>query len=128
MKITFKALAGSVSTDSGDFSGDMSELNGIDCQDRFSDYFGGDESFIGKVKGGYMQFAVENCIVYTTTSYTTTEELSEQEVEELSKYTQGQWSDGIGEGFEQNPCTQINGEDIFISPWFYGQKLEITQK
>ena len=54
--------------------------------------------------------------------------LIEKDLQELVKYTQGQWSDGIGEGFEQNPC-YYDSEDneVFISPWFYGQQVTVQQ-
>jgi hypothetical protein len=55
------------------------------------------------------------------------QKLSDDELTELSKYTQGQWSDGIGEGFEQYPCCQSEGSDVYISPWIPGQKLEVIQ-
>lgn len=44
-------------------------------------------------------------------------------LEELKDYTQGQWSDGIGEGFEQFSYKEIDGEEIYISPWYHGQKI-----
>ncbi len=56
------------------------------------------------------------------------EPLVTDELEILPDYTQGQWSDGIGEGFEQSPCAEENGEEIFVSPWFRGQKAVAIQK
>lgn len=40
------------------------------------------------------------------------------------EYTQGQWSDGIGEGFEQSPVpVGPGGGEYYISPWHRGQVL-----
>lgn len=120
-KITIKAKSGSVGgTD------DLSKLDGIDCQDNFSEYFD-DDSYTDVVSGGYMRFKYENGELYTITTYSSTRELTPDELHDLGEYTQGQWSDGIGEGFEQSPCDEIDGEEIYISPWYGGQKLTITQ-
>jgi len=106
----------------------LNQLDGIDCQDEFSEYFDGDESFADDVTNGYLHFEVEGNKLYSVTEYDSTRELMQDELNELGNYTQGQWSDGIGEGFEQYPCTEIDGEEVFISPWFGDQKLEITQE
>lgn len=54
--------------------------------------------------------------------------LTNGEMDILIDYTQGQLSDGIGEGFEQTPCAVINGEEIYLSPWYRGQILFGTQE
>ena len=54
--------------------------------------------------------------------------MDQDELESLAEYTQGQWSDGIGEGLEQYPCyTSNNGEEAYISPWFSWQQITTTQ-
>jgi hypothetical protein len=104
----------------------INKLDGIDCQDEFVEYFDGDTK--GKLESGYMDFKVENNELWTITTYTSNEELTEDELKELGDYTQGQWSDGIGEGFEQQPCSYTDDdEEIFISPWSMGQELIIEQ-
>jgi hypothetical protein len=109
--------------------GNLSELDGIDCQDNFVEYFDSDFSFKNNIESGYMYFLFKNGKLWTVTEYFSDRELSKDELEKLSSYTQGQWSDGIGEGFEQEPCYYgSEGEDeIFISPWKRGQELETTQ-
>jgi hypothetical protein len=105
----------------------LKELNGIDCQDCFSEYFD-DTSYSNDVTGGYMFFKYENGKLMTYTTYDSNRKLTPSELENLSDYTQGQWSDGIGEGFEQYPCGyDDNGDDIYVSPWFFGQEVEVEQ-
>lgn len=123
-KIKLKGLAGQTNAQ------DLSILNGIDCQDEFSEYF--DEDFLSDkgVESGYMHFEynpTENEL-YTIVEYSSEEELNEEEMNKLIAYTQGQLSDGIGEGFEQFSCIEEDDEEIFISPWFYGQILTATQE
>lgn len=111
---------------------DLKQLDGIDCQDNFSDYFGSDEKLLVDkgVNGGYMHFEYDKDInkLMTITTYQSRERLNEEELKTLADYTSGQWSDGIGEGFEQYP-QYIENEEVYISPWFFGQKVitEITE-
>jgi len=105
----------------------------------FSEYFSesfkiGNKLFINEqplidkgVSGGNMWFEIKNDKIWTITEYESKEKLNEEELEMIKKYTKGQWSDGIGEGFEQFPIMQWNGQDVYLSPWFFGQKLEISQ-
>jgi hypothetical protein len=114
----------------------IKELDNISCEDVFSDYF--DEAHNGLlyqqplidkgVDGGYMFFKYENNKLWTITTYESPEELTDDELEILMTYTQGQWSDGIGEGFEQYPCTEDNeGNEVYVSPWFKDQQIFINQ-
>jgi len=106
----------------------LSELDGIDCQENFAEYFDSDFSFKDDIKSGYMYFSFENEKLWTITEYRSNRELSKEELEILSNYTQGQWSDGIGEGFEQQPCYYDNNDDeVYISSWSYGQEVEVSQ-
>lgn len=134
VKITIKGLAGEANIE------DRSLLDGIDCQECFSEYF--HESFnfgeivqeneqplIDKrVKGGYMSFKFISGQLYVIVEYTSDEMLTEHEMNLLINYTRGQLSDGIGEGFEQTPCTEIDGEEIYLSPWYREQILFGTQE
>ena len=104
----------------------LKELDGIDCQDNFTDYFDGD--FAHKLGSGYLQFEVVDDVLYSVTEYSVKEKLTADELKELGEYTQGQWSDGIGEGFEQQPCCEVDGEEVYISAWYWGQELTITQE
>ena len=109
---------------------DVNILDGLsaDCgENEFVQYFD-DSPFYEKLGEGYMSFVVENGKLYTLTEYSVKETLTEEELQELANYTQGHWSDGIGEGFEQFSCMKENGEEIYVSPWCRGQKLEIIVK
>lgn len=103
-------------------------MNSIkDDQDEFSDYFR-EGTWIKDVTGGTLTFKVEDGKLYAITVYESVRRLTNKELVELMDYTVGQWSDGIGEGFEQYPCRVDNGVDYFISPWHTKQKATITQK
>ena len=118
---------------------DKSEFDGIDCQDSFSEYFHeewnidgrhdeNEQSLIDKgVKGGYMKFSYRDGKLYVIVKYRSNKKLDNHEIEVLKDYTQGQMSDGIGEGFEQNPCIYVNDAECFVSPWYHGQVLEVEQ-
>jgi hypothetical protein len=108
----------------------LKELDGIDCIDNFADYFD-ETSYSHNIEEGYMDFRYEDKKLWTYTTYTSDKELNPEELEHLANYTQGQWSDGIGEGFEQFPCyVPSNDEEdgeVYISPWFSGQVLTVIQ-
>ena len=39
-----------------------------------------------------------------------------------------QWYGGVSEVFEQFPCDyEADGAEVYLSPWYHGQKLEIQQ-
>jgi len=107
----------------------LQELDGINCEDNFADYFADESSYNGPIEYGYMRFQFSNGKLWTITEYKSNVELTTDELNDLSEYTQGQWSDGIGECFEQDPVMiDDNGEDVYVSPWFRGQELIITQE
>lgn len=120
-KIIVKALSGCVTG-----ADDLSLLDGIDSPENFSEYFR-ETSYKKDVTGGHMEFKYEQDKLWVLITYSSTRELSEDELKDLGEYTQGQLSDGIGECFEQFPCKKIFSEEIFISPWYSGQKIEVTQ-
>ena len=124
-KVIIKALAGDSYVGEEDII-DRSKLDGIDCQDEFVEYIHTD--FKHKLSSGYMDFRFQDGKLWTYTVYSTKEVLTEDELKELGDYTQGQWSDGIGEVFEQFPCScESDGAEVYLSPWYHGQKLEIKQ-
>ena len=124
-KVIIKALAGDSYVGEEDII-DRSKLDGIDCQDEFVEYM--HEDFKHKLSSGYMDFRFQEDKLWTYTVYSTKEVLTEAELKRLGEYTQGQWSDGIGEGFEQFPCDhEPDGAEVYLSPWYHGQKLEIKQ-
>jgi hypothetical protein len=126
-------IKGEASTDYAD----LAALDGIDCQEEFTEFFSGkykdsenEQALIDKgVCNGYMSFEYKNGKLWTVTTYDSPVQLTEEELNILAEYTQGQWSDGIGEGFEQEPCMyDDDDEEVYISPWSIGQKLIIEQK
>jgi hypothetical protein len=133
-----RAHCSDASTDKWELCTDsqLRELDGIDCQDNFSEYFHGaygsdknEQALIDKgVHSGYMHFVYEDGVLWTITTYNSDEELTRAELDALVDYTQGQWSDGIGEGFEQFACYDDEDGEYFISPWFSGQEVEVEQE
>ena len=124
-KVIIKALAGDSYVGDKDIK-DRSKLDGIDCQDEFVEWM--HEDFKHKLSSGYMDFRFQEDKLWTYTIYSTKEILTADELTRLGEYTQGQWSDGIGEGFEQFPCSyEPDGAEVYLSPWYHGQKLEIKQ-
>ena len=120
-KITIKGVAES------DFH-DLAQLDGIDCHDEFCEYMDNNDcSASDALSNGYLKFEYDGKNLISVNTYESTRELTKDELHDLGEYTQGQWSDGIGEGFEQFPCIVIDGEEVYISPWYGGQKLTITQ-
>ncbi len=119
MKITIKALAGETNAK------DINILNGKDCQDDFVEYMDEEDyPFVSNLEFGHMSFKVDDGKLYTITEYGLQEGagLTDAEIAKLIDYTQGQWSDGIGEGFEQFPCAYQRDEEVFVSPWFRNQE------
>lgn len=105
------------------FEGDLKDLDGIECEDDFADFFDQAKEF--GVLSGRMYFEYVCGELYTVTKYECVRVLTEQEQNILLDYTTGQWSDGIGEGFEQDPVYDDKGEEAYISPWHSGQVAKI---
>ena len=103
---------------------DVKRFNGLSDESNLVDYIDVELSFL---KGGNTIFNTIKDKLYTETTYYSERKLNESQLERLKQYTQGQWSDGWGEGFEQSPVTQINGSDVYISPWHRAQKITISQ-
>ena len=105
----------------------LEDCDGISCHDEFVEYI--DNDYDGALKSGYLHFEVEGSDLMSITEYSSDRELTQDELEELASYTQGQWSDGIGEGFEQFPQGEdSDGAEIYISAWHPSQSLEIIQR
>lgn len=102
------------------------DLHGVSDDSDFVEYMH-NENVKNKLKeGAYLEFKFEGNRLMSVVEYISKVELTESELEYIKDYTQGQWSDGIGEGFEQNPV-YINDKEVYISPWFNTQEVEITQ-
>ena len=129
MQIKFTAIAGEHDPEY------LSLFDGYEYSNEdFTDYLLDELGHLKKTKGlrdGYMSFKLVDGVLHTVTTYQYDVELTPTEIDDLKDYTQGQWSDGIGEGFEQNPVFKRdynifsynveNGEDLYISPWHHGQ-------
>lgn len=100
----------------------LKQLDGIEIPDNFVDY-ADHLSFYNKLVEGYTHFKFEDDSLWSVCEYELKEPLTEEELKELAEDTQGQWSDGIGEGFEQFACTEIDKNEVFISPWIPEQEL-----
>lgn len=101
-------------------------LDGIECDEVFADYIWGELSGLVEdriLSGGDMRFVwnskFQTLEVWTT--YEVTRKLTSEEETLLIDYTQGQWSDGIGEGFEQSEVCASDGQCWLLSPWYNGQ-------
>lgn len=126
----------------------LQELDGTYSHENFSEYFDKDFTFKDDIKNGYMNFQYLDGKLYTVTTYHSKRKLTDIELDILENYTVGQWSDGIGEGFEQESCytadkpfnkydplyddykNQKDADkdlDVYISPWFANQITTITQ-
>jgi len=94
----------------------------------FADYFyPSNKELVEMVKsagvtGGNLKFVFNerNCKLYAETTYECNRKLTPAEEKLLEDYTSGQWSDGIGEEFEQE---EHNG--AYLSAWFHGQRRAI---
>ena len=126
VKVILKAISGEGYKNDDILSGsDLRIFDGIDCQNEFSEY---SDDFGDILSNGYMDFRFEDGVLYTYTEYNSTRILTPDECHEICEETQGQWSDGIGEGFEQHPCITKDMDEYFVSSWYHGQKIQITQK
>lgn len=122
MKIIIIARAGKTNLKN------INKIYNIKCEDDFVGYIPDkNESTRSKLVDGYMDFIIQNGKIHTRTTYTVKDgvEITPEDKEFLIEYTQGQWSDGIGESFEQFPCMEEDGEEIFISPWYPKQKAQL---
>lgn len=122
-KVIVKGEAQAFDRDYNPITGeDLQKFHGIDSDDCFTEYMRPQRvSAMNDLSGGYMHFEYENGKLWTITEYESKRVLNDQELEELQSYTQGQWSDGIGEVFEQFPC---NSDEDYISPWYRGQEIK----
>jgi len=118
-----------------------SMFDGLECDDAvFCDYVNRKfDKFPECVTGGYMRFEYNKKLetLYVITEYET-RKLTKEEEQQVIDYTQGQWSDGIGEGFEQQPFSgeeqwndpnpeNFNKDVVYNpSPWHNGQKVTLS--
>lgn len=84
-----------------------------------------DELDEGIVTGSEVEVVILEGKWVTRVTYTTSRELTDEEQDTLLSYTSGQCSDGIGEGFEQHECGEINDGPLFYSMWKRNGKQEV---
>lgn len=105
----------------------LDQFSDIKCEYNFVDYIDDYYPLLvnAGLSSGYMSFNLNKTTgqLETVTTYISEKILSEEALKELIKYTQGQWSDGIGEAFEQVPVYK----DYYISPWHFGQTVTVEQ-
>ena len=113
----------------------LAKLNGLVAEGaNLSEDFSSSVTCNGAVSGGNLYFKAVAGELVSHTEYQSTRRLTKAELQELAEKTQGQWSDGFGEGFEQNPVFTDNswedddGEsDVYVSPWCSAQVLKVQQ-
>jgi hypothetical protein len=114
----------------------LKHLEGVECQEDFTEYIRNIVNGDGKDCSQYFESGFTTFEYNSKTgnldavcTYTCKPEIDELDLdvillENLAEYTQGQWSDGIGECFEQEPCnTGSRGEEYYISMWYPNQKI-----
>lgn len=136
-KIIVKGEAKAYSVADEEYKGEnLQKFHGLVCQYEFTEYFHAESKYnkhnhqgciIGVVTNGYMRFEYDETDkkLYTITEYDSSRKLTQNELSTLMQYTSGQWSDGIGESFEQH---SVNRHEDTISAWFYGQDIKIAQE
>lgn len=100
--------------------------NAVEWDDNFSDYM--KSKLASVLTGGSMYFKYSDNQFFVLTAYESSRKLTKIEQKELIEYTQGQWSDGIGESYEQEPACYLEDDEVYISPWFLGQTATCTQE
>lgn len=107
----------------------IEELMHVDCQDNFAHYFDDDFTFKDDIASGYMSFNIVDHQLMTIVEYYSSRELTEKELDTLLDYSEGQLSDGVGEGYEQNACYYDEDDnEVFISPWDINSDFSIMQE
>ena len=104
--------------------GEIKKILPLKIPDEFVEY---SDLNIKGLLNGYTHFELIDDELWSVCIYKSKVELTEDQLQALAEETQGQWSDGIGEGFEQYPCAKIGKYEVFISPWYFGQELIIEQ-
>lgn len=89
---------------------------GVPCD--LCQYYSRNEQIRGKIESAIVSVKCEEGVLYGCTTLTVKEPLSEAELEEFSDYLTGQYSDGWGEGFEQQDIP-VDGGDLNVSFWRY---------
>jgi hypothetical protein len=101
-------------------------LNGFDCQEDFMEHLPKGLPYVGN---SFMQF-IWNRVdqkLYTVNRVVLGRPINDEELEALGDKIVGQWSDGIGKGFKQEPVMKDeDGNDVYISPFHSEQEVHVT--
>ena len=103
-------------------------------RERFEEYLDGDNMAAYYTEAGAEKllltdwgFAEFDDELYGSVSVYLTEPMTEEEEASLKKWIRGQNSDGLGEGFEQQPIELDEGE-LYVSFWHDGDDYYIKSK
>ena len=87
-----------------------------DRTDNLMDYFDGSAAIKEKVVSAVPSVKESDGVLYGCTTLELKEYLEAEELSELCVYLTGQYSDGWGEGFEQQEI-QVDGGEIYVHFW-----------
>ena len=90
-------------------------------EDDLMQYFDGSESIQGKIQSAVVTIENKDGILYGCTKLELNEFLNPEELKELGDYITGQYSDGWGEGFEQQ---DIQVEEGILNVHFWHPGME----
>ena len=90
-------------------------------EDDLMQYFDGSESIHGKIQSAVVTIENKDGILYGCTKLELNEFLNPEELKELGDYITGQYSDGWGEGFEQQ---DIQVEEGILNVHFWHPGME----
>lgn len=84
--------------------------------DNLIDYFDGSAAIKEKVVSAVPSVKESEGVLYGCTTLELKEHLETEELSELCEYLTGQYSDGWGEGFEQQEI-QVDGGELYVHFW-----------
>ena len=87
--------------------------------DNLMDYFDGSAAIKEKVVSAVPSVKESDGVLYGCTTLELKEYLETEELSELCEYLTGQYSDGWGEGFEQQEI-QVDGGELHVHFWQRG--------
>lgn len=87
-----------------------------DKTDNLMDYFDGSAAIKEKVVSAIPSVKETDGVLYGCTTLELKEYLEKEELSELCEYLTGQYSDGWGDGFEQQEI-QVDGGELYVHFW-----------
>lgn len=96
------------------------EFDGYNDDDMIEYFYEGySRTAKDKLQSMIWGFESVNSCLYGKVTVTLSEKLTDEETEAIKNYICGQNSDGLGEGFEQQPI-RINDEEVYVGFWHSG--------